>query len=173
MLPRPFDTTLSTNFTSLSCPSFIETFVANVSSCVPLSLLLTTSSAFFQSLNSSTALATTLAASCSVDCSATTSALAQEIRRADRCGADLDQGNVVAVEALTGLQNYPMMRTAGCPSDCFIAAAENPSPADLVSPISSLRDGADGSSTSTTPSLPASRCPTARCPLATTAQGRS
>lgn len=41
-LPRPFDTSLGSNFTSASCPNFFSSFLGNstFTSCLPLSLLL-------------------------------------------------------------------------------------------------------------------------------------
>ncbi|MCJ1336213.1 hypothetical protein MMC09_001489 [Bachmanniomyces sp. S44760] len=41
-LPKPFDTSLGSNFTTPSCPSFFKTFLANATfvSCLPFSLLL-------------------------------------------------------------------------------------------------------------------------------------
>ena len=41
-LPRPFDTSLGSNFTSSSCPAFFDSFLNNAtfSSCLPFSLLL-------------------------------------------------------------------------------------------------------------------------------------
>ena len=41
-LPRPFDTSLSSNFTSTTCPDFFNSFLTNetFTSCLPLSLLL-------------------------------------------------------------------------------------------------------------------------------------
>lgn len=41
-------------------------------------------------------------------------ALATEVRLQSTCGPDLTLGNALAVEALTGFQNYELMRQAGC-----------------------------------------------------------
>lgn len=136
--PQPFDTTLSTNFTTLSCPSFIQTFVStsDFQSCHPFSFLLGTSNAFFVSYsaaspsNSTSAsfamtpqvanaatLRQTLDASCAVDvetCSNVMTSLVAELQQSNRCGQDLAAGNAVAVEALQGFQNYEMMRNAAC-----------------------------------------------------------
>ncbi|THW79661.1 hypothetical protein D6D18_09277 [Aureobasidium pullulans] len=66
-LPRPFDTGLGNNFTTSTCPTFFKTFLSDetFNECVPLSLLLQTSTSFFTVQRSPVRLAQTLSASCS------------------------------------------------------------------------------------------------------------
>jgi len=71
-------------------------------SCAPFSLLLTTSTAFFQAQRSPRGLLPyVLNASCSAleaDCSATMTQLARMIQLKSTCGRDLEMGNPLATE---------------------------------------------------------------------------
>ncbi|THZ06771.1 hypothetical protein D6C93_01334 [Aureobasidium pullulans] len=84
-LPRPFDTGLGNNFTTSTCPIFFKTFLSDetFNECVPLSLLLQTSTSFFTVQRSPVRLAQTLSASCSVNfdtCSTLMASLARQIQ---------------------------------------------------------------------------------------------
>lgn len=126
--PSLCSSTLGTNFTSTSCPSFFATFLADPSLCVqpaptcsartagpeltlalphsqacaPFSLLLTTSKAFFQAERSPYGLLPyVLDASCSApttDCSVLMSSYARQIQLKNTCAQDLERGNPLAVE---------------------------------------------------------------------------
>ncbi|GAA96038.1 uncharacterized protein L969DRAFT_90271 [Mixia osmundae IAM 14324] len=135
-MPQPFDTVLSTNFSSTACPSFFEQFLASPSfrSCYPFSLLLGTSTAFFQIQSNLTALSAVLDNSCAADtqvCSDKMISLAQAIQDPAACGNDLKAGNALAQSALNGFLNYDMMSQVGCLKDnstgdyCFAEAASN------------------------------------------------
>ncbi|KAM0746808.1 hypothetical protein T439DRAFT_109782 [Meredithblackwellia eburnea MCA 4105] len=142
-IPRAFDSTLGTAFSSTACPSFFLTFLADETfiACAPFSLLLSTSSAFFTAEKSPlTLLPYVLAATCapSIDvCRAKMSQLATQIRLQNTCGTDLAQGNALAVEALAGFQNYELMRAAGCMRNnatgqyCFAEAAAQSTASEL------------------------------------------
>ncbi|GAA6022252.1 hypothetical protein JCM11491_001682 [Sporobolomyces phaffii] len=143
-LPRPFDSTLGTNFTSTACPSFFATFLADPEfiSCAPFSLLLGTSSGFFQAQRSpSSLLPFVLNSSCSAPadaCSALMDKYARQIKLQNTCGQDLAKGNPLAQEALEGFQNYRLYREVGCqrsnatqPNYCFVDASANPDPDSL------------------------------------------
>ncbi|GJN89247.1 hypothetical protein Rhopal_002226-T1 [Rhodotorula paludigena] len=137
------DSTLGTNFTSTSCPSFFATFLADPTfqACAPFSLLLTTSKAFFQAQRSPQGLLPyVLDASCSApptDCSTLMSSYARQIQLKNTCAQDLERGNPLAVEALEGFQSYDLMREAGCLRNnetdayCFADASANPDPSNL------------------------------------------
>lgn len=120
ILPRAFDSTLGTNFTSTACPSFFATFLADPDfiACTPFSLLLASSAAFFTAQQSPYSLLPyVLDASCGVqqnNCSAIMDGYAREIKAASTCGPDLTKRNPLVVEALSGFENYKMMYTAGC-----------------------------------------------------------
>lgn len=110
-------------------------------SCAPLSLLLTTSNAFFTAQRSPYSLLPfVLDASCSVDnatCSALMSQLVVNIKRPNACGPDFNKGNPLVTEAVQGFQNYDLMRRAGCQRNnvtqqyCLAEACASPDPDEL------------------------------------------
>lgn len=189
--PEPFDTSLSpTNFTSLSCPSFIQTFVSepDFQSCHPFSFLLGTSNAFFTSYSNAApsksaaasfvttpssanaaTLRQTLDASCGADvvaCTGVMNTLAGELQQSNRCGQDLKAGNAVAVEALQGFQNYPMMRDAAClKSNTTMSLSRNAS--------SSASSSSTSMPSSSSAGLPSSSSPVGSPASAMNPQGNS
>ncbi|GAA5989537.1 hypothetical protein JCM10908_000521 [Rhodotorula pacifica] len=142
-LPQPFDSTLGTNFSSTACPSFFATFLADPTfqSCAPFSLLLTTSTGFFQAERSpSVLLPYVLNASCSTPletCANLMDSLAGKIKLQNTCAKDLALGNPLVAEALDGFDSYRLMRQAGCQKSnstgnyCFADAAAKEDPSDL------------------------------------------
>ncbi|KAG9557779.1 hypothetical protein KCU79_g9336, partial [Aureobasidium melanogenum] len=112
-LPIPFDTALGNNFTTSSCPAFFKNFLSNdaFNECVPLSLLLQTSTSFFSVQRSPVKLAQTL----------------------DNCAADLQNQNPTVMQAYTGFVAYQSLYHAGCllnsntGSYCFSDAVTNAS----------------------------------------------
>ncbi|KAF2225009.1 hypothetical protein BDZ85DRAFT_167848, partial [Elsinoe ampelina] len=118
-LPTPFDTTLGNNFTSAACLPFFQTFLSNAtfSACLPFSLLLQTSSSFFQTIRQPARLARTLDATCTVnvtDCSLLMSNLNTQLRSQAVCGADLSLGNPVVIQAANGFAAYDVLYRAAC-----------------------------------------------------------
>lgn len=120
--PQPFDTVFSYNFTTPSCQSFFaDALIANITfrACRPLSLLLPASSAFIAAQSNLTLLTSVLGGTCDTtgatdaECLDTMAYLAEEIRKDSVCGRDLAEENALAVEALTGFENYGFMRQAG------------------------------------------------------------
>ncbi|GAA5992750.1 hypothetical protein JCM5350_003372 [Sporobolomyces pararoseus] len=143
-VPQPFDSTLGTNFSSTACPSFFATFLADPEfiSCAPFSLLLGTSSGFFQAQRSPYSLLPyVLNATCSAPvetCSALMDKYARQIKLQNTCGQDLSKGNPLAQEALEGFQNYRLYREVGCQKDnstepkyCFADASADSDPDSL------------------------------------------
>ena len=136
-LPRPFDSSLGNNFTSPSCPAFFTSFLSNETfrNCLPLSLLLQTSTGFFADTRSPFRLTQTLDATCNVNlhhCSAVMARLAQEIQLPNNCGADLGLRNPMVMQAYDGFVAYEPLYHAGCLTDddgnyCFADAATNAS----------------------------------------------
>lgn len=134
-MPMAFDATLGTAFTSTACPSFFQTFLADETfiACAPFSLLLSTSTAFFNAEKSPNILLPyVLDATCAPSsqvCLDKMSLLATQIRLPGTCGPDLALSNALAVEALVGFQNYELMRSVGCQKNnvtsqyCFAEAA--------------------------------------------------
>ncbi|GAA6049018.1 hypothetical protein NBRC10513_003203 [Rhodotorula toruloides] len=142
-LPEAFDSTLGNNFTSTACPSFFATFLANPTfkSCAPFSLLLTTSTGFFQAERAPYGLLPyVLNASCTAsqnECTGLMDSLAAKIQLQNTCGPDLAKGNPLAIEALNGFRSYRLMREAGCQTSnttgryCFAEASAKTNPSDL------------------------------------------
>ncbi|MCJ1316640.1 hypothetical protein MMC15_001961 [Xylographa vitiligo] len=136
-LPRPFDTSLGSNFTSSSCPAFFDSFLNNATfgSCLPFSLLLQNSNSFFQAEKSPILLTQALDATCKVDfapCSTLMSNLAVELRDDANCGEDYSDENALVVQAYNGLVSYSTLYQAGCLKDnhgiyCFANAITNTS----------------------------------------------
>ncbi|KAI5265636.1 hypothetical protein E4T47_08481 [Aureobasidium subglaciale] len=140
-LPRPFDTGLGNNFTTSSCPAFFKDFLDDdtFNSCVPLSLLLQTSTSFFNAQRSPVRLAQTLAASCSVNfsgCSTLMASLARQIQLPENCAPDLANQNPMAMQAYDGFVAYQSLYHAGCLLNtdtggyCFSDAINATSPTD-------------------------------------------
>ncbi|PNS21456.1 Checkpoint serine/threonine-protein kinase BUB1 [Sphaceloma murrayae] len=118
-LPTPFDTTLGNNFTSSQCLPFFQSFLSNATfnACLPFSLLLQTSSGFFQALRSPALLTRTLDATCNVnvtDCSLLMSTLNTQLRTSQICGPDLSRQNPVVVQAASGFAAYDTLYRAAC-----------------------------------------------------------
>ncbi|CAD0112780.1 unnamed protein product, partial [Aureobasidium uvarum] len=118
-LPRAFDTGVGNNFTTSSCPAFFKNFLSTdaFNECVPLSLLLQTSTSFFSVQRSPVRLAQTLSASCSVNfdsCSTLMASLARQIQSPDNCAADLQSQNPTVMQAYTGFAAYQALYHAGC-----------------------------------------------------------
>ncbi|CZT15552.1 uncharacterized protein RCC_01406 [Ramularia collo-cygni] len=136
-LPRPFDSSIGTNFTSSSCPDFFNDFLSNqtFNDCLPFSLLLQTSNSFFTASRSLVRLTQTLDATCKVNldqCTAAMASWAQEIKQTDRCGQDLEMENPVVTQAYNGFVSYKPLYQAACLLDaggnyCFANAATNAS----------------------------------------------
>ena len=142
-LPTPFDTSLGSNFTTSSCPSFFSTFLGNATfqSCIPVSLLLQNSNSFFRAQRSFTLLTQTLDAACNAPmaiCSRLMTSLASELISNANCGADYRQQNPLVMQAYAGLTAYEPVFRATCLKDestssyCFGEAITNSSnPADF------------------------------------------
>ncbi|KAF1814910.1 hypothetical protein P152DRAFT_391388 [Eremomyces bilateralis CBS 781.70] len=136
-LPLPFDTSLGSNFTSPSCPTFFKTFLSDPTfqSCLPFSLLLQNSQGFFQASKSAFRITSILDATCNVDVNACASYMGQlgsQIRKTESCGADFNRENPLVLQAYRGLVSYQPLYQAGCLRDssgnyCYANAITNAS----------------------------------------------
>ncbi|KAG8627473.1 hypothetical protein KVT40_004956 [Elsinoe batatas] len=160
-LPTPFDTTLGNNFTSAACLPFFQSFLSNAtfSACLPFSLLLQTSSSFFQTIRQPARLTRTLDATCNVnvtDCSLLMGALNTQLRSQAVCGADLSLGNPVVIQAANGFAAYDVLYRAACLKSRL--PSPSPSSSSLVptSPSSSGNPSPSSSSSSSSSSAAAS-----------------
>ncbi|KAK8161540.1 hypothetical protein IWX90DRAFT_488080 [Phyllosticta citrichinensis] len=134
-LPQPFDTSIGSNFTAASCPAFINSFLDNSTfgGCVPLSLLLQTSSSFFDETRSLVRTTQVLDVACNVDyqqCNSLMDHFASELTRDSNCGADFKAENPTVRQAYNGLVAYAPLYQAGCLKDsagsyCFANAITN------------------------------------------------
>ncbi|KAE8350206.1 hypothetical protein BDV28DRAFT_139541 [Aspergillus coremiiformis] len=141
-IPTPFDSNLSPNFTSDSCPKFFNKFLSDpkFTNCYALSMYLRDSSSFFQTLKSAAATSRLLDLACAADfnqCSSLMSDLASRITKSDACGKDYELGNPVVTNAYLDMVIYEPMYHSTClknPSTgdyCFVDAVSNtPNPAD-------------------------------------------
>lgn len=109
IVPQPWDSSLSFNFTTNSCLSFFTVQLANTTfrACRPFGMLLQSSSAFFQAETNLTELTAVLGGTCdtpqSMDqCNDIMSWMASMIVQPGVCGADIAQGNSMALAALNG-----------------------------------------------------------------------
>ncbi|GAD92568.1 conserved hypothetical protein [Paecilomyces variotii No. 5] len=137
--PSPFDSaTFGSNFTSDSCPNFIEKFLSNstVTSCHAVSLLLQNSQSWFHSLSSAAAISNNLDIACSApmaSCTDILADLASQLISDDACGKDYKQGNPVVENAYTGMIAYQPIYRASCLKDpstnnyCLSEAVRNSS----------------------------------------------
>ncbi|EAT91752.1 hypothetical protein HBH56_010580 [Parastagonospora nodorum] len=142
-IPEPFDTGLSNNLTN-TCAAFLQRMRGDASfrKCHPFSLLLQTSSGFFDASKSYLRITQTLDATCGVNasqCRQTMDSFARELQMASACKQDLDNDMPLVIQALNGLVAYPVAYSASCLRDtegsyCFANAVSNTSsPTDSYS----------------------------------------
>ncbi|KAH7887048.1 hypothetical protein F5I97DRAFT_1807133 [Phlebopus sp. FC_14] len=137
--PQPFDTTLSTGFSTNSCYNFFINMTQSdpFRSCRPFSLLLTKSQAFQQAQKDINAMNTDVWGTCNTDivqnqCDANMAWFAATLQSS--CRTDLAAQNAMATDTLIALQAYDLMRNAGCQVDtatnayCYVEAVADPDP---------------------------------------------
>lgn len=135
-LPKPLDTGLSSNFTS-SCASFLNRMrnSDDVTNCHPFSLMLQTSSGFFDASKSVLRITQTLDATCSANatqCRSTLDNYARELNTATACKTDYSNNNPLVLQVYNGLVAYGPSYQASCLKDgqgnyCFANAVSNTS----------------------------------------------
>lgn len=106
--PQPFDSSLSYNFSETACLAFFTSTVANNTfrSCRPFSLLLPSSSAFFQIEGNLTGLTATIGGTCDTktsadDCQASMDWYQSQLLTV--CQKDLGSRNPIVMQAQTGV----------------------------------------------------------------------
>ncbi|KAL4984074.1 hypothetical protein BDW68DRAFT_167709 [Aspergillus falconensis] len=136
--PTAFDTSLSNNFTTTSCPTFFASFLSDSSftNCHAISTLLRDSTAFFHTLTSVASTSRVLDIACAADvssCASTLSSLASDLIDDSNCGKDYADGNPLVTNAYVDLITYEPIYRATClqnpdTSDyCFVDAVTNTS----------------------------------------------
>ncbi|KAF9698957.1 hypothetical protein EKO04_003083 [Ascochyta lentis] len=136
VVPNPFDTGLSNNFTN-SCANFMNRLLKSeaLNNCHPFSLLLQTSSGFFDASKSFFRITQTLEATCAASetqCTATLDGLARELLSDTACKTDYNNDNPIVLQAYNGLVAYKPSYQASCLRDdegnyCFANAVSNSS----------------------------------------------
>ncbi|KAJ4331507.1 hypothetical protein N0V95_009871 [Ascochyta clinopodiicola] len=121
VVPKPFDTGLSNNFTS-SCANFMNKLLKSdaLNNCHPFSLLLQTSSGFFDASKSFFRITQTLEATCAANetqCTATLDGLARELLSDTACKTDYNNDNPIVLQAYNGLVAYKPSYQASCLRD--------------------------------------------------------
>lgn len=109
IVPQPFDSSISYNFTTSSCLAFFTTQLANNTfrECRPFGLLFGTSSDFFSVQSNLTELTAVLGGTCNTvpsedTCVGIMDWMASQMLLPSVCRDDLAQQNVVALEAIYG-----------------------------------------------------------------------
>ncbi|KAL4739178.1 hypothetical protein BDV11DRAFT_188192 [Aspergillus similis] len=136
--PSAFDTSLSNNFTTTSCPTFFTSFLSDSSftDCHAISMLLRDSTAFFHTLTSAASTSRVLDIACAADvssCASTLSSFASDLIDDSNCGKDYADGNPLVTNAYVDLITYEPIYRATClqnpdTSDyCFVDAVTNTS----------------------------------------------
>ncbi|KAJ7108601.1 hypothetical protein C8R44DRAFT_636287 [Mycena epipterygia] len=139
--PQPFDSSLSQNFSSISCFNYFQNMTNSVPfrSCRPFSLLLQSSAAFIQAQDDLASLNNIVWGTCNTtfdedQCISNMDWFSTNLVSA--CAIDLKDGNSMAVNTQIGLNAFPVMRSAGCLVDpttnsfCYLDAVRNSNPAD-------------------------------------------
>ncbi|KAJ4992735.1 hypothetical protein SVAN01_01781 [Stagonosporopsis vannaccii] len=135
-VPRPFDTGLSNNFTN-SCANYLNKLLNSdaLHDCHPFSLLLQTSSGFFDASKSFFRITQTLEATCAVNesqCTTILDGFARELLADTACKTDYNNDNPIVIQAYNGLVAYKPSYQASCLRDddgnyCFANAVSNTS----------------------------------------------
>lgn len=133
-VPAAFDSALSNNFTN-ACAKFLNNMRQNedFKNCHPFSLLLQTSSSFFDASKSTLRITQTLDATCGASapqCKPVMDKYATEILLADACKADYESDNPMVIQAYNGLVAYLPSYQASClhgkdGNYCFASAVTN------------------------------------------------
>ncbi|KAL2813624.1 hypothetical protein BDW59DRAFT_154760 [Aspergillus cavernicola] len=136
--PTSFDTSLSNNFTSDSCPDFFNNFLSDstFTDCHAISTLLRDSTSFFHILSSAASTSLVLDIACSADvtsCADTMSSFASDLLDDSNCGQDYEESNPLVTDAYFNMITYEPIYRATClqnpdTSDyCFVDAVTNTS----------------------------------------------
>ncbi|KAI0676356.1 hypothetical protein C8Q78DRAFT_987033 [Trametes maxima] len=150
--PQPFDSSLSTNFTTVACQTFFQNMTGTLAfrQCRPFSLLVSDSNEFIskadtvppskQSQRNASLLNTIIWGTCNTtpsaeQCTANMGWFADNIKT--QCAGDIAANTPIVQDAVAGLQAYAVMRTAACQTNaltntyCYLEAAQSTHPSDL------------------------------------------
>ncbi|KAI0027884.1 hypothetical protein K488DRAFT_21456, partial [Vararia minispora EC-137] len=140
--PQPFDTTLSSNFSSSGCSAFFSNMTSTLPfrQCRAFSFLSQVSTAFLTAQSNISALNIDVWGTCNTpesenQCTANMAWFEQALRT--ECAQDLSDQNAMIVQSLQSLQLYDLLRQAACLADantgayCYVEAAASSNPFDL------------------------------------------
>ncbi|KAI0642781.1 hypothetical protein C8Q79DRAFT_916747 [Trametes meyenii] len=141
--PQPFDSSLSTNFTTVACQTFFQNMTGTLAfrQCRPFSLLVSDSNEFIsQSQRNISLLNTIIWGTCNTtptadQCAANMGWFADNIKT--QCAGDITARTPIVQDAVAGLQAYSVMRAAACQVNpltdayCYVEAAQSTHPSDL------------------------------------------
>ncbi|KAM3513896.1 hypothetical protein MY11210_002433 [Beauveria gryllotalpidicola] len=147
-LPSPFDNAPASIFKSPSstndaCPTFMKNLLddSTFKQCYPISMMLRTSTSFFEAEKQLVSIVRVLDATCAPDAAQCESFLTQAAKNlldGANCKKEYDAGQVQVTEALDGLRAYRVLRAATCLQDpatqnyCFASAVTNvTNPSDI------------------------------------------
>ncbi|OAA67469.1 hypothetical protein ISF_03645 [Cordyceps fumosorosea ARSEF 2679] len=140
-LPLPFDSAPSSIFKSTrstndACPNFMQKLLDDPTfkKCYPLSMMLRTSTSFFQASKQLVSIVRVLDATCAPDvtqCDTFLTQAAKNLLDSANCKKEYDANQLQVTEAFRGLRAYRVLRAVGCLHDpttqgyCFAAAVTN------------------------------------------------
>ncbi|KAM3467538.1 hypothetical protein NHJ6243_000159 [Beauveria neobassiana] len=147
-LPSPFDNAPASIFKSSSsttdaCPTFMKKLLDDPTfkQCYPISMMLRTSTSFFEAEKQLVSIVRVLDATCAPDaaqCETFLTQAAKNLLDPSNCKTEYDAGQVQVTEALDGLRAYRVLRAATCLQDpatqnyCFASAVTNiTNPSDI------------------------------------------
>lgn len=139
-LPEPFDNTPASAFqisgSTDACPKFMSSLLSNPTfkSCYPLSMMLQSSTGFFQAEKSLLSIVQVLDATCKADsstCATFMSQAATNLTMASNCKTEVEQNQTLVLQAYDGLLAYKTVYAATCLQNptssqyCFANAVTN------------------------------------------------
>ncbi|KAM3440067.1 hypothetical protein MY4824_002322 [Beauveria thailandica] len=147
-LPSPFDDAPASIFKSPSstndaCPTFMKKLLDDPTfkQCYPISMMLRTSTSFFEAEKQLVSIVRVLDATCAPDaaqCETFLTQAAKNLLDSSNCKKEYEAGQLQVTEALDGLRAYRVLRAATCLQDpatqnyCFASAVTNvTNPSDI------------------------------------------
>ncbi|KAI0763442.1 hypothetical protein BD413DRAFT_642914 [Trametes elegans] len=140
--PQAFDSSVSTNFTTVGCQTFFTNMTVSPAfrTCRPFSLLVSDSNAFITSQRNISLLNAIIWGTCNTEpsaeeCAANMGWFAANIKT--QCRQDIAAQNPIVLDAVAGLEGFSALREAACDVDaetntyCYVEAAQSTHPSDL------------------------------------------
>ncbi|ODA82761.1 hypothetical protein RJ55_01270 [Drechmeria coniospora] len=122
-LPSPFDDSVASDFkasaSDIKCPTFMTNLLADpkFKSCYPISMLMQTSTGFFNAQKKLVSIVSVLDATCKADvnsCADFLNSAAQNLTQEGNCKVEIDQRMPTVVQAWRGLRTYKLLYQSTC-----------------------------------------------------------